>query len=260
MGLGRRLVLDRARTALAWAEHPPKHHMGTHYTNLSSAPRWFKKTLFPILKTSRTTRFTVFFFLLVSAVAASIWGGSYAPLLLLSIIFLGISIAELLSVVFTDLYGKPCDASHKGKPWVIEEGTSEQVEIVHHQALASPVSTGLPKTHQSPKEAYSKVPEHDGGDGRLGPHYMDFGSAPRWFKKTLFPILEPPGAIMFAVFTFFSAVLLHAAAILLFFFIAGIMLLVSMVYGKPCDVSHKGKPWVIEYYKGGGLGGGGWCC
>ena len=38
------------------------------------------------------------------------------------------------------------------------KGTSEQVEIVHHQALTSPVSTGLLKTHQSPKETYSEVP------------------------------------------------------------------------------------------------------
>ena len=49
--------------------------------------------------------------------------------------------------------------------WVIwnngheKQGTSEQVEVVHHQALASPVSTGLPKAHQSPRETCLEVPQ-----------------------------------------------------------------------------------------------------
>ena len=227
--------------------------MGAYYTNLSSAPRWFKKTLFPILKTSRTTRFTVFFFLLVFAVAASVWGGSYGPLLLLSITFLGIGIAEPLSVVLRIYMGNHA-TSHKGKPWVIEEGTSEQVEIVHHQALASPVSTGLPKTHQSPKEAYSKVPEHDGGDGGLGTHYTDFSSAPRWFK-TLLPIRP-----VIRIFFFFFLILVWSSGGWLLGI--GMMIIYSIftslfksLYGEPCDASHKGKPWVIEHYKGGGGGG-----
>ena len=222
--------------------------------DFGSAPRWFKKTLFPILKTSRATRFTVFFFLLFSAVAASAWGGSHGRLLL-CITLLCIGIAGLLSVVFADLYGKPCDASHKGKPWVIEEGTSEQVEIVHHQALASPVSTGLPKTHQSPKEAYSEVPEHDGDDGGLGPHYMDLSSAPRWFKKTLFP--TSPKVIILLLVTWLSAISGFWPVIPLLFVIVVTILLVCMAYGESCDASHKGKPWVIEYYEGGGPGGGG---
>ena len=197
--------------------------------------------------------YRLFFLLFASAVVASVWAGSHGPLLL-SVTFLCILTAGLLSVVFTDLYGKPCDASHKGKPWVIEESTSETGRNRPPQALASPVSTWLPKTHQSPKEAYSEVLEHDAGDGRLGlrwlePDYMDFSSAPRWFKKTLFPIMTPPGSIMFAVFIFFSAFILQAATIFVSFFIAGIIWLVSMVYGKPCDARHKGKPWVIEYYK-----------
>ena len=231
--------------------------MGMHYTNLSSAPRWFKKTLFPVLKATRATRFTVFFLLFASVVAASVWGGSHGPLLL-SITFLCILTAGLLSVVFTDLYGKPCDASHKGKPWVIEERTSETGRNRPPQALASPVSTGLPKTHQSPKEAYSEVPKNDGGDGRLGPYYMDFSSAPRWFKKTLFPIPERMMILFLVPFCF--VVLGFPQAILLFFAITFIVLLVCITYGKPCDASHKGKPWVIEYYLGGGggLGGGGW--
>ena len=234
--------------------------MAMYYTNLSSAPRWFKKTLFPVLKTSRRTRFTVFFLLFASAVVASVWGGSHGPLLL-SITFVCILIAGLLSVVFTDLYGKPCDASHKGEPWVIEERTSETSRNVHHQAVASPVSTGLPKTHQSPKEAYSEVPEYDGGDGRLGPYYIDFGSAPRWFKKTLFPIMKHKDSRMISLFLFlfFSVVLFRGTGLVLFIFILGIISLGSMIYGKPCDASHKGKPWVIEYYQQyeGGYGGGG---
>ena len=233
--------------------------MGTRYTNLSSAPRWFKKTLFPILKTSRTTRFTVFFShlfsaLIVSGFVAIFWGGS----LLVSIIFLCIGlytgISGLLSLVFT-VYGKPCDASHKGKPWVIEERTSETGRNRPPQALASPVSTGFPKTHQSSREAYSEVLEHDGDDGRSGPYYTDLSSAPRWFKKTLFPFPEKI-AILFSV-TFCSAVLGFWQAIPLFFVIVGIFLLVCMAYGKQCDASHKGKPWVIEYYEGGGGGFGG---
>ena len=228
--------------------------MGTRYTNLSSAPRWFKKTLFPVLKATRATRFTVFFLLFASAVVASVSAGSHGPLLL-SITFLCIFIAWLLSVVFTDLYGKPCDASHKGKPWVIEERTSETGRNRPPQALASPVSTGLPKTHQSPKEAYSEVLEHDAGDGGSGPYYRDLSSAPRWFKKTLFPIMKPPGSIILAVFIIFSSVLFHGAGVfLMMFFIVIIFMPVWMVYGKKCDASHKGKPWVIEYYQGGGGG------
>ena len=248
--------------------------MGTRYTNLSSAPRWFKKTLLPVLRIPGTTRFTLFFLLFASGVAASVWAGSHGPLLL-SVTFLCILIAGLLSVVFTDLYGKPCDASHKGKPWVIEEGTFETSRNVHHQAVASPVSpvsTGLPKTHQSSREAYSEVLEHDGDDGRSGPYYRDYSSAPYWLRKTLFPTLKPPDAIMFAVFIFFFptflffATLFHGAvAVTLFFIASGIIGLLSEafkhLYGKQCDASHKGKPWVIEYYEGGGYygGGGGGC-
>ena len=241
--------------------------MGTRYTNLSSAPRWFKKTLFPFLKTSRRTRFTVFFLLVASGVAASVWAGSHGPLLL-SVTFLCILIVGLLSVVFTDLYGKPCDVSHKGKPWVIEEGTSETSRNVHHQAVASPVSpvsTGLPKTHQSPKEAYSEVPKNDGGDGRSGPYYTDLSSAPRWFK-ILFSIKPVINLFFNIFFVIVMLVLLSSGdwdwSLVGIVFIAMmcidfIMSQLYSLYGKPCDASHKGKPWVIEYYKGGGYYGGG---
>ena len=48
-----------------------------------------------------------------------------------------------------------------GEP-VAVQGTSEQVEVVHHQALASPVSTGLPKAHQSPRDTCSEAPQGAG--------------------------------------------------------------------------------------------------
>ena len=50
---------------------------------------------------------------------------------------------------------------HKHEKIEIDKGTSEQVEVVHHQALASPVPTGLPKAHQSPRETCSEVPKHE---------------------------------------------------------------------------------------------------
>lgn len=246
--------------------------MGAYYTNLSSAPRWFKKTLFPILKTSRTTRLTVFFFLLVSAVAASVWGGSHGRLLL-CITLLCIGIAGLLSVVFTDLYGKPCDASHKGKPWVIEEHDGGDGGLgIRYGDFSSAPRFGLMQEHEphhggrlSTASLYRGKPwvteEHnsDDGDGsgdRLGTHYTDFSSAPRWFK-TLLSI-----RLVINIFFFFLLILVWSSGgwllgmgmvIIHFFFTS----LFKSLYGEPCDASHKGKPWVIEYYEGGGPGGGG---
>ena len=112
---------------------------------------------------------------------------------------------------------------------------------------------------------------------RDGTYYRDFSSAPRWFK-TLWTcsrkVTGVGGIFLFLGVGLFGVLTLggHVHVVILVFIMYRSMSnlmsnLVDHVYGKLCDASRKGQPWVIEfnddrdhYYGGAGGGDGGGGC
>ena len=76
--------------------------------------------------------------------------------------------------------------------------------------------------------------------------------------------MHPRNAIIMCLVVVFGVSVSGPASLFFFvffvFFVVAIGWLAWMAYGKPCDASHKGRPWVIEYDEGDGSGGAGGGC